>query len=49
MKYIFEILKVLAKANFQLKPKKYEFHIIKVNFLRFIITLKSIRIFKLKI
>ena len=49
MKYITEILKVLKKKNFFLKFKKYKFYIIKVKFLKFIVKLNSIYIFKKKI
>jgi len=48
IKYIFEILKVLTKVNLQLKSKKCEFHIIKINFLKFIIILKGIHIVRRK-
>jgi len=49
MKYIFKILKALTKINFQLKSEKCKFYIIKMNFFKFVIILKGIYIFKLKI
>ena len=49
MKYITEILQVLKKKNFFLKFKKYKFYIIKIKFLRFIMKLSNIYIFKEKI
>jgi len=49
VKHVSEILEALARANLQLKPKKCEFHIAKVDFLGFVVTPESIRISELKI
>jgi len=49
IKYVSEILEALAKASLQLKPKKCEFHVAKVDFLGFVVTPEGIRVSKLKI
>jgi len=49
MKYIIKILQALKEISFFFKPKKYEFYIIEVEFLKFIIKLNNIYIFKKKI
>jgi len=49
VKHISEILEALAKASLQLKPKKCEFYVTKVDFLEFVVTLEGIRVSESKI
>jgi len=49
VKHIFEILEALARAGLQLKLEKCEFHVTKVNFLGFVVTLEGIRVSESKI
>jgi len=49
IKHIFEILEALARASLQLKPKKCKFHVIKVDFLGFVVTPEGIRVSESKI
>jgi len=49
VKHISEILKALARAGLQLKPEKCEFHVTKVDFLGFVVTLEGIRVSESKI
>ena len=49
MKYVSEILEALARAGLQLKLEKCEFHVTKVNFLGFVVTLEGIRVSESKI
>jgi len=49
VKYVSEILEALARVGLQLKPEKCEFHVIKVDFLGFVVTPKGIRVSESKI
>jgi len=49
VKYVSKILEVLVRAGFQLKPEKCEFHIVKVDFLGFVVILEGIRVSESKI
>ena len=40
--YVRKVLKVLKKANLELKPKKSFFYIIEINYLEFVISKNSI-------
>ena len=49
IRYIRSILRVLTKVRLRVKIKKLVFHAKKVNFLRYVITLKKIEIKRNKI